>query len=268
MTSGLKVLVVGGDMFLGRILRTRLPEWGFSVRAIENAAFEAASAKEEVMVGSLTDLCFLEAACRDIDIVIDLSKLDLGRRGGGDLAYYATGVANLWEAARRCKVRRVISATPDGVVGFYRRSAVLDHLSLPRPDGPAGVGGAFIESMASLYAYKHGISALCIRMGSCRPEPTDERMLSTWISPEDFLRLIRVGLTVDYTCEIVYGISANARGWWDNANALRLGYRPADRAEVFADALRGQRSGNIIENVFQGGPTVAANFEGDIRRIP
>ena len=34
---------------------------------------------------------------------------------------------------------------------------------------------------------------------------------------------------------IVYGISANSRGWWDLSGARALGYQPQDDAEVFAE---------------------------------
>ena len=40
----------------------------------------------------------------------------------------------------------------------------------------------------------------------------------------------------DLHFEIVYGISNNARAWFDNANARRLGYRPQDRSEMYAES--------------------------------
>lgn len=37
--------------------------------------------------------------------------------------------------------------------------------------------------------------------------------------------------------EIVYGVSDNARGWWDNSDAERLGYVPKDRSEDYAQKV-------------------------------
>jgi uronate dehydrogenase len=34
--------------------------------------------------------------------------------------------------------------------------------------------------------------------------------------------------------QLLYGISANTRAWWDLEPARALGYRPEDDAEVFA----------------------------------
>jgi uronate dehydrogenase len=252
MTAQNTILIVGGEMYLGRLLRDRLPPEGYNVRWIDSRPY----GDQDGTTDPLADFESLCDVCAGVHAIIDLSKLDKGRWGDGDVARSAAGLSVLWDAARANGVRRVVTLVSDGVVGFYRRSAVLDHLSVARPDGALGMVGALAESMAALNAYKYAISAMCIRMGACRPEPSDERMLSTWISPDDFSN------------EIVYGTSRNARSWWDNSNAYRLGYRPLDRAEVYADQLQGHRSANLIENVFQGGPGAAMDFAGDLRRIP
>jgi uronate dehydrogenase len=68
--------------------------------------------------------------------------------------------------------------------------------------------------------------------------------LSIWISPRDLCQLIRIGLeTPGLRHEIVYGASDNARGWWDNSNAVRLGYRPVDRSEEYAAGILARESG-------------------------
>jgi uronate dehydrogenase len=106
-----------------------------------------------------------------------------------------------------------------------------------------------------------------MRIGSCFPEPIDERMLSTWLSYGDFCRLVEVGLSADYAYEVVYGVSANTRGWWDNSNAYRLGYRPQDDAETFAAKVAGKRTDDPLVETFVGGSFVSADFMGDPSRI-
>jgi len=262
--AGNRIVLVGGQMYLGRLLRESLPLRGFDVHAVDGAAVGNAT---DCPRCSLEDVDALARAFEGAAAVIDLSKLD-SRRWGGDYARAVRSLEGLWEAARRSGVRRVTMLVPDGVVGLYRRSAVLDSLSPARPDGADGLVGAIAESMASLFAYKHAISTMCIRMGACRPEPLDERMLATWIAPADFVELIATALTADYSFEVVYGVSRNTGGWWDNSNAHRLGYRPRHRSDDFAAALSGSRSTNAIENVLQGGARAAADFTGDLRRIP
>lgn len=267
MAAASSVLVVGGNMFLGHLVRNVLASCGCFCRVFDQSPVNADLPGEDIVCGDLADMQQLLAACSGIDTIIDVTKLDAARMDNGNISYGCYSITNLWEAARISGVKRVISVHSSSVVGFYRRATVLDHLSPPRPDGPLGVIGAASEATSSLYACKYGIRALCVRMGDCWREPQDERMLSTWVSPADFERLIRMALSADYLHEIVYGVSANTERWWDNSNARRLGFRPVDKADAYADALRGRRSANSIENAFQGGKSAAAHFAGDARRI-
>ena len=92
----------------------------------------------------------------------------------------------------------------------------------------------------ALYADKHGLRVLNIRIGNFGDRPLDRRRLSIWLSPRDFLQLVRIGLEhPDLHYETVYGASENDRTWWDNANAYRLGYRPQDEV----GAVRARHSG-------------------------
>src|SRR5260370_37821663 len=169
---------------------------------------------------------------------------------------------NLFEAARRARVKRIIMATSNHAVGFYPRDRKIDHRVVPRPDSRYGVSKAFAEALASLYADKHGIGFLCIRIGNFGSKPIDKRRLSIWISPRDLTQLVRIGLehpAIRY--EIVYGVSINQRSWYDNSNAERLGYRPQDDCEPYAEAVlaaeAGQPSDPIAEQ-YQGGTVCAA----------
>jgi uronate dehydrogenase len=99
----------------------------------------------------------------------------------------------------------------------------------------------------------------------------DRRRLSIWISPRDFLQLVRIGLEhPDLHFEIVYGASENDRTWWDNANAYRLGYRPEDESEPFAAEVIAAEPPEVtdpIAETFQGGPFCSPEFSGDPDRI-
>lgn len=262
------VLIVGGNMYVGQLARRAFNGRFTRLRAIDSRPMVPICEGEELTVGDIGDAGFLFDQMIGFDVVVDASKLDLGRWNQGEPARSASAIFNLWESARHAGVHRIIALVSDGVVGFYRRGTTLDHLTSPRPDGPLGLIGTMSEAMASLYAYKFGIQAMAIRMGACRPEPLDERMLSTWISPGDFIRLLDTGISADFQFEVVYGVSANAERWWDNSNARRLGYVPCDKSDRFAANLRGRRSTNAIENAFQGGAAAASDFAGDARRIP
>src|SRR5205809_866301 len=68
------------------------------------------------------------------------------------------GTWNVFEAARRQGVRRVVYASSHHAVGFYRRARPIDQTVLPRPDGIYGVSKVFGEAVGRLFADKHGVS--------------------------------------------------------------------------------------------------------------
>jgi uronate dehydrogenase len=84
----------------------------------------------------------------------------------------------------------------------------------------------------------------------------DKRRLSIWISPRDMAQLASIGIDhPDIKFEIVYGVSGNQRSWYDNSNAQRLGYRPQDDSERYAQEVlaREKPSDNRIAETYQGG---------------
>ena len=176
------------------------------------------------------------------------------------------GCYNLFEAARRKGVERVIFASSNHAIGFYPRFHHIGVDVTVRPDSRYGVSKAFGEALGSLYADKHGLRVLCLRIGNVGDKPLDKRRLSIWISPEDLAQLVRIGLEhPDLRFEIVYGVSDNRRAWYDNANATRLGYRPQDRAEDYAAEVLAKEPPVTDERAetFQGGTFVTAEAVED-----
>jgi uronate dehydrogenase len=165
------------------------------------------------------------------------------------------GCYNLFEAARRNGVKRVVFASSNHAVGFHRRDEVIDHRAELRPDSRYGVSKAFGEALGRLYADKYGLEVFCVRIGNVHPFPLDRRRLSIWSSPRDLAQLVAIGLDhPDIRFEIVYGISGNRRAWYDNANAARLGYRPLDDSERYAaEVLAREPPGDPVAERHQGG---------------
>ena len=92
------------------------------------------------------------------------------------------GCYNLFEAARRKGVKRVVFASSNHAVGFYPRHHHIGVDVTVRPDSRYGVSKAFGEALGSLYADKHGLRVLCLRIGNVGDKPLDKRRLSIWIS--------------------------------------------------------------------------------------
>src|SRR5262249_53347555 len=174
------------------------------------------------------------------------------------------GCYNLFEAARQAGVKRVVFASSNHAVGFYPRKRKIGTDVTVRPDSRYGVSKAFGEALGALYADKHGMIVTCLRIGNVGPRALDVRRLSIWISPEDIVQLIRIGLEhPDIRFEVLYGASDNAAGWWDNSRAHQLGYRPAGRGEdhrAHAQAEQAKIGPHPVRDPFQGGTFGAGAF--------
>ncbi len=180
------------------------------------------------------------------------------------------GCYNLFEAARQAGVKRIVFASSNHAVGFYPRKKRIGTDVTVRPDSRYGVSKAFGEALASLYSDKHGIAVTCLRIGNVGPRPLDVRRLSIWISPEDLVQLIRIGLEhPKIRFEILYGASDNAASWCDNSRAQKLGYRPTGKAEEFrahAEAEQAKIGPDPVGDLFQGGTFCSAEFTNDAKR--
>ncbi len=180
------------------------------------------------------------------------------------------GCYNLFEAAREAGVKRVIFASSNHAIGFYPRRKKIGTDVTVRPDSRYGVSKAFGEALGSLYSDKHGIGVTCLRIGNVGPTPLDVRRLSIWVSPQDLVQLFQIGLEhPDIRFEIFYGASDNEASWWDNSRAVRLGYRPKDKAEqhrAHAEAEQKKLPADPIGDLFQGGTFASAEFTNDVKR--
>jgi uronate dehydrogenase len=177
----------------------------------------------------------------------------------------------LFEAARRKGVKRIVFASSNHAVGFYPRQQRIGVDAAVRPDTRYGVSKAFGEALGALYANKHGLRVLCLRIGNVADKPIDRRRLSIWLKPEDLVQLIRIGLEhPDLRFEIFYGASLNERSWWDNSRAYGYGYRPTGRAEDFRDealAAQAQLAPDPVGDFFQGGTFCSQEFDGDADEV-
>jgi uronate dehydrogenase len=265
-----RVLITGAAGGIGRRLRADLAGAYPLLRLSDRVSPATAGAGEEVVVADLADLSACEALCAGIDGIVHLGGQAIEADWATVLQANIVGCYNLFEAARRRGVRRVVFASTNHVIGFYPRATRIDHQVPPRPDSRYGVSKAFGEALGRLYADKYGLGVMCIRIGNFGDRPLDRRRLSIWISPRDFTQLVRIGLEhPDLHYEVVYGASESDRSWWDNANAYRLGYRPEDESEPFAAELLAvePEPTDLVAERFQGGPFCSAEFTADPERI-
>lgn len=233
-----RLLLTGSAGGLGRVLRSSLKPLTRSLRLSDIAPMDPAADGEEVMRCDLADAPGVRALLEGVDAVVHMGGISVEGPWEPILAANIAGLHNLYEAARVHGVKRVIFASSNHAIGFNPRSRRIDANDPMRPDGNYGVSKAFGESLSRFYWDRYGIETVCLRIGSCFPEPKDRRMLITWLSYDDLSELVRCSLTapkVEHT--IVFGASANespaGNSWWDNRHAAHLGWTPRSNTEAF-----------------------------------
>lgn len=250
-----RVLLTGAAGQIGTLLRTGLPAAGFTLRSTDLVPLERLGPAEETVTADLTDLAAVLELAQGVDAVVHLGGL------AGEAAYDDIRSANIdgtyhvLEAARRAGVTRVVLASSNHAVGFTPRGeAPLPVGTRPRPDTFYGVSKVAKEALGSLYVDRYGLDVVCLRIGTQIARPASTRHLATWLSEGDAVRLVVASLTAPAPgFAVVYGISANTRGWWDLAPGHALGYHPTDDSEEFADpAWRPEPTDDLVGGGFTG----------------
>ena len=267
----MKLLITGAAGTIGRVLRRGLAGRYDLLRLADIAPQAPAAADEECITLDIGDLTATVAVCQDIDCVIHLAGIPVEPEENAWAQIYPANIVgsyNVFEAARRAGVKRVVFASSNHVVGFHRRNKITDVGAVARPDTYYGVSKVFGEAMGRLYADKHGLSVACLRIGSFRERPEDHRQLATWISHRDGVQLFRRCIeAADFHFLVAYGVSDNAGCFWSNSGLEWLGYRPEDKAEDYASDLAGVPEEGALSRQFHGGSFCAMNFTGDPNRI-
>ena len=238
--SGL-VLVTGAAGRIGTVLRGGLPERGWALRCLDVVPVGDVRPGEEHVVSDVTDLDAMVDAARGASAIVHLAGIS------GESTWPAISHANIegtycaLEAARRAGVPRVVLASSNHATGYTERPAeglLREEDAPPRPDTYYGVSKVAMEALGSLYVDRYGVDVVCLRIGSAFAEPTTTRQLATWLSPADTVSLVDAALTAPAPgFSVVWGVSDNTRRWWDLSAAEALGYRSADDAEPYAEAL-------------------------------
>jgi uronate dehydrogenase len=249
------ILMTGAAGRIGTFLRPHLAG-KYRLRLSDIKPVRDLRPGETFMRADVSKLSDMLRITKGVDAVVHFG----GQSGEHDwdhiLSANIIGFYNALEAARRNGVKRFLVATSNHAVGFYRCDQTIDHRVYPKPDSRYGVSKVFNEALASLYADRYGMQMFCMRIGNVNHSPIDRRRLAIWISARDMAQLVTIGIEKpDLHFEIVYGISDNARAWFDNANAFRLGYRPQDGSESYAEEIlkRDGPPGTSPADIYQGG---------------
>lgn len=262
-----RLLVTGAAGGVGQAIRPYLKQLAHKVRLSDIVDPGNAAEHEEIVTCDLANAHDVHELVNGCDGVIHLGGVSVEKPWEQILQSNIVGAYNLYEAARHLGRPRIVFASSNHTIGFYPRTVQLDTEVPRRPDSLYGLSKCFGEDLASLYYHKFQIETLSVRIGSCFPKPADTRMMATWMSVEDFVRLlVRAFVTPKLGCTVIYGVSANSEIWWDNRKSAFLGWAPQDssepwRAETEGDA--GELDPNDPAVVYQGGKFVTVGHPDD-----
>jgi putative NADH-flavin reductase len=271
-----RILITGAAGAIGALLRAELAGPGRELVLLDVVAPPEPAPGEaaRTVTASVADLDALLAAVEGADAIVHLANLIEDETWEDYAQINIGGTYNVLEAARRAGVGRVIYASSNHAVGFTERPAApveVPATLAPRPDSYYGVCKVASEALCSLYHDRHGIDAICLRIGSCRPEPDDRRCLWSWLSYPDTVRLVAAALTVPAPgFRIVWGVSANTRRWWSLQEGRAIGYEPRDDAEdhvekILAADPEPDPSAVGGGTALLGGPYTAPEFDAEGR---
>ena len=261
----MRVLVTGAAGSIGRVVTLGLCDLGHEVVGLDLVP-EPEGFTGDWHTADCADPDAVAAvfAAQRVDAVVHLAGIPDERSLPEALTSHVITTAALLDAMVAHRVPRLVYASSNHAVGRTpRRELASEPISddaLPRPDTFYGVAKVAAEALMQLYADRHALDTVSCRIGSFLDEPATLRALSTWLSPADGVRMVAAALTAPAPgFAVLYGISDNARAWWDLEPGRRLGYHPQDDAEAFADSIP-QRDEDADEATYVGGPFALEQF--------
>lgn len=228
------------------------------------------AANERFCPGVLDDTAAMQAACSNVDAIVHMGGQPKEADWETVNSSNIQGFMTLMQAAQIAGVKRLVFASSNHTIGMYGRHRRISPDDKVRPDSRYGLSKAFGEALCALYADKHGMRCLSIRIGNVSNTPADRRRLSIWLHIEDLWELVTIGLEhPDLHNEIVFGCSDNSRSFWDNDTAFKLGYRPRHQSEAHQESALSHQallSDDPVGDQLQGGSFGSAEFNGDLQR--
>lgn len=265
-----KVALSGAGGIVGSILRKGLRERGFDLRAAGGSRPLAPMFDgEDVMNGDLRDPAVVDRLLTGVDVLIHMAGTSVEKPLPEIIDNNLRALVEVYEGARRHKLRRVIFASSNHAFGMYPVEERLKLDAAYRPDGFYGLSKVWGEALARMYWDKHGIEGISLRIGTTMGKPPEnERQLSTWMGDDDLLQLVQRCIDApDVGYAAVWGISNNARAYYDLSEGNAIGYLPTQNAEDWAAEVQAQPNAlDPIARRFQGGGFVTIDYTPPERR--
>ncbi len=151
----MKALVTGGTGFLGANLAKGLAEQGWTVRILRRSTSPLDAVRDlqvEHIIGDVTNLESLAVAMQGVDVVFNVAAISQYWRSTPNLIYKVNvgGAQNVFDAAARLGVKRVVHTSSAAAVGIIRGRAANedDPFNQPPDQFPYGHSKWLAEELA------------------------------------------------------------------------------------------------------------------------
>ncbi len=255
------VLVTGASGALGRQVAAALGARGWNLVLTDIAPFpDAVPATARFARADLEDGVAILRLAEGCGTILHFGGVSTEHPFESVIGPNIKGLFHIYEAARRERAR-VFFASSNHAIGFHERTTRLDADCQLLPDSYYGLSKAYGEMMGRLYWFKHGVENVNVRIGSSFPEPTNARMLSTWLAYSDLVELcVRATLAAKTGSCVIWGASANTRTFWRGDARATLGWLPRESSDAFAAQVGGVVSTDPVEERYQGGAYCAIDY--------
>jgi uronate dehydrogenase len=240
-----RVLITGAAGRIGRVLHLGLRD-RYDLRLLYHNTVPPPAPGEDRRIADIQDLDAMIDAATGMDAIVHMAGNPSGAAPFETiLEQNLRGVYTIYEAAKQTGASRVVFASTNHVTGYYEKNGIYTTPDLPaRPDSFYGASKAFGEDLGRYYVDAHGLSVICLRIGSFQPpemvqekvrEHKTTRILASWLSHRDTVQLVWRSIEAEHIrFGVYYGISGNTRAYWDLQTAREdLGYEPEDNAEDY-----------------------------------
>jgi nucleoside-diphosphate-sugar epimerase len=255
MAERKKILITGAAGRIAQMVREALKD-DYELSGIDLRAPEG---YEDYTVADMTDIDAIRPAFEGKDVVVDFANNPAGNLSWEDaFSNNIHATFNSMRAAQEAGVGRYIYTSSNRITEEYQQDEPyasicrgdytgLDQASIPlintsmpvRPNGPYGIGKAAAEAAGRYFVDKHGLSVICLRLGTMGRDdagPRDQRQFATMLTPRDVKQLYACAVAApdDLKWGVFYGVSNNKWRFWDISDAERLiGYKPIDNMETW-----------------------------------
>lgn len=251
MTSN-RILITGMSGLIGGVVRDHL-QHKYELTALNRRDVPGVRCVQ----ADISDLDAILPAFENQDVVVHMAAIVSGSAGWDDvLRYNIVGTYNVFEAARRAGVKRIVFASSGSTISGYERLAPydaivesryeavpetwehFDHDVPSRPSGLYACSKVWGETLARHVVDTSNLSIICLRIGAVNAEdrPRNSREFSVWCSQRDIAQMVQKTIEAPDTLkyDIFYVVSNNKWRYRDLSHAKEVvGFVPEDAAEDY-----------------------------------